>query len=386
MLFSSLKRVTSSGKYIPEIDALRFIAIAMVVFSHISELIFRQPQSFFIQNKSNYSGLHSWMCHGFFGVDIFFAISGFILALPFAESLRNGSTFPSLRSYFRRRLTRLEPPYVISLFIFFIALLLLKIHSFQELWKSFLASLFYSHNFLHDRSYLPLINNVTWSLEVEIQFYILAPFLMILLYKIKQAQYRKILLMVLILSLSALTKFTKPQYISLYEYFHFFLIGILICEYFLDKNFLASPERNDFLRSTFLLPVLACMMIGMKHTDITYMGSMHPSLKVLLSTLQLLLLILFFYLILIKGWGGLFTRSSLICIIGGMCYSIYLLHNPIIQGLGHLMFNVYHDNSFPKTFIQYTAILVSAVMLVSTLFFIFVEKPFMSKRSKSSTK
>ena len=44
-----------------------------------------------------------------FGVDMFFMISGFVLALPFATRYLAHGPRVSLRSYFLRRLTRLEP-------------------------------------------------------------------------------------------------------------------------------------------------------------------------------------------------------------------------------------------------------------------------------------
>ena len=39
MAFFSLRRVTSGGKFIPEIDGLRFVAIASVVISHVQSLL-----------------------------------------------------------------------------------------------------------------------------------------------------------------------------------------------------------------------------------------------------------------------------------------------------------------------------------------------------------
>ena len=51
------------------------------------------------------------------GVELFFAISGFILGIPFASHYLRGVPRVNLRRYFIRRLTRLEPPYIINLMV-----------------------------------------------------------------------------------------------------------------------------------------------------------------------------------------------------------------------------------------------------------------------------
>ena len=57
---------------------------------------------------------------GFRGVELFFVISGFILGLPFAAHYLKGAAPVSLRKYYLRRLTRLEPPYIVALLVLFI--------------------------------------------------------------------------------------------------------------------------------------------------------------------------------------------------------------------------------------------------------------------------
>ena len=52
---------------------------------------------------------------------------------------------------------------------------MLKKFTFSELSANFFASLFYVHNIIYDNHSKVL--GVAWSLEVEAQFYILAPLL-----------------------------------------------------------------------------------------------------------------------------------------------------------------------------------------------------------------
>src|SRR4051812_49366863 len=101
-----LSRRTTSGRIIREIDGLRFVAITFVVLFHLGGLV-----------KAHAAGGTSSLLRvvntGGYGVQLFFVVSGFVLSLPFAaHRLRNGRVV-SLRAYFLRRLTRLEPPYIV---------------------------------------------------------------------------------------------------------------------------------------------------------------------------------------------------------------------------------------------------------------------------------
>ena len=106
----SLRRITSGSSWIPEIDGLRFIAIALVVLFHLSAEVYSKSSVPLIV-QSWYSGLFTFFGRGDIGVRIFFVISGFILGRPFARHYLLGHARPSLRSYYLRRLSRIEPPY-----------------------------------------------------------------------------------------------------------------------------------------------------------------------------------------------------------------------------------------------------------------------------------
>src|SRR5438094_3364218 len=102
------RRITTSGNYIPEIDGLRFIAIFAVVLHHVALYVTtldNRPEGIFELGTR--------------GVELFFAISGFVLAAPFASQYLCGRPRVRLGQYFLRRLTRLEPPYLLALLIIF---------------------------------------------------------------------------------------------------------------------------------------------------------------------------------------------------------------------------------------------------------------------------
>ena len=118
--------------------------------------------------------LHRLLAQGFFGVPLFFALSGYIISAPFL-----GPTPPRWRAYMLRRLTRLEPPYFINLlFVFALQIVVLGV-AFDAQLPHLLASMVYLHNPIYGQ--MSAVNGVAWSLEVEWQFYLLAPLSMALL-------------------------------------------------------------------------------------------------------------------------------------------------------------------------------------------------------------
>lgn len=109
---------------------------------------------------------------GFAGVDLFFVLSGFLLALPFARASLSGQPAPSRPKYFKRRLLRVFPAYYAQL------LIILVIGAWFVTWKpldtgSFLAHLAMFFNIGSD-PVRPVVG-VWWTLPVEFSFYLLLP-------------------------------------------------------------------------------------------------------------------------------------------------------------------------------------------------------------------
>jgi peptidoglycan/LPS O-acetylase OafA/YrhL len=209
-----LKRVTSSGKYIAEIDGLRFLAIFLVIIFHSNiwsdELYGAKKTTFWYMIDM-----------GNIGVQFFFVISGFIISMPFIKSYCNSKKI-DIKKYFLRRLTRLEPPYLIAILIYYLIAIFLSQRDFLILVTHYLATIFYLHGFLFDcRS---IINSVAWSLEVEIQFYIIAP-LVFYLFKIDNKKLLLFILATLTFLWPFLLNSIGMNYLNVLGYFHFFIAG-----------------------------------------------------------------------------------------------------------------------------------------------------------------
>ncbi|MGH9832298.1 MAG: acyltransferase family protein [Blastocatellia bacterium] len=357
---------------IPEIDGLRFIAISTVIFHHLLAMFLsnsgRSPE---VRTTAEWFAAadQSWLvipayC-GHFGVHLFFVISGFILALPFAKRAFNQLPAPGLKSYYLRRLTRIEPPYVLCLIVVFL------IHWEQtgeglRLIPNLIASMFYSHGLVYGRE--SLINGVTWSLEIEIQFYLVTP-LLVYVFRLRNAVARRALLVALIVGFSLLSQwFIYPSgsarlYLTLLNFAHYFLTGFLLADLYLAGRLRSSKKLFSWDAVT-LVAAAAIFAV------LSRFGHFYFLLPLLIA-----LLYAGFFL---GRLSNAFVRMRWIVIIGGMCYTIYLYHILIIS---NLMTKTIPFASITRPFNLDFAIqclmILPVVFVICGWLFVYTEKPFM---------
>jgi peptidoglycan/LPS O-acetylase OafA/YrhL len=366
-ILDKLTRKTNSKNFIPEIDGFRFLAIMPVCLMHFNTWFSRSLSRDY---KCSANILNSWdffFTRGELGVNIFFAVSGFILGFPFIKAYIENKKTPKLSQYYMRRVTRLEPPYIITL------VLLLLVHIFiyreyliKELVSSFLASLFYSHYFIFDK--WSIINPVTWSLETEIQFYLLAPFLCCFFFKFCRKRIQSIISIIttilifvfigwIVTTNPALSHFGK----SILIYLPHFLIGFLIAIIYIKKY--------DFLTKKNVL----FDIIGI----ISFYG-LFLSLKT--SKVIFLLALFMLFLSVFKGTTlNKFFKIKIVYVIGGMCYTIYLLHYSLFYLVGKYSASLVISSNYQINYLLQIAVVFPIVFFVCSIFFILIEKPCMNK-------
>ena len=361
-LFERLQRVTSSGRFIAQIDGLRFVAIATVIVYHVN---------MYLMEKNAYGANppHNWLRfvveHGHNGVQLFFIISGFVLGLPFAMWHLRGGKPVGLRKYFLRRVTRLEPPYILCMLLFF-ALRVVVIGTDAGMLLPHLgASLAYLHTIIY--ADLSLINPVAWSLEVEIQFYLLVPILA-RLFTISDRVVRRSAIVVLIAgaiafqvwyAAPAITRFT----LSILGQIQFFLLGFLLADiYVTDWRSDPTEKRAWDLVSLIGWPAMP------------FIWSNLPVAKWVFPPVAFAL-----YLAAFRGpWSRRVFANPWLTTIGGMCYTIYLLHYPIITQIsGRAMRLQPFADSVTGTFAFQALLTIPAILLVSSVYFLLIEKPCM---------
>lgn len=368
-LYSKLARVTSTGEYLSAVDGFRFAAILAVLLDHSTYhfLALRTGEKLGAEYYRHFdSGLIHFFYLGYVGVPLFFAISGFVLGLPFARAALAGGRKPSIRQYFLRRVTRIEPPYILSLTVCFLFVGGFAYLANRE--QPFLASLFYLHNIIYGK--YSSINNVAWSLEVEIQFYILAP-LLASVFLVKPAFWRRAILLAamaafgLLANLQLLAHGPAHLRYTLLSFLQYFLAGFLLADLYESGALL----RRGFLWDGVALGAAAGMVYGI--------GWQWSKTYWAMSFLVLL--------IWIGGFRGrianwFFTRRP-IAAFGGMCYTTYLWHNLLLMWSGGV-FAWMTPRAWPLAaqVVFANAITLPALAVACAVLFYFTEKPFMGKR------
>lgn len=358
-IVARFSRITSGGKLIPEIDGLRFFAIMSVVLYHLNEYLKIHNFKAFRESAEG-SFFNLFLSQGHFGVQLFFVISGFILATPFAEHYMNKTGLPALGKYYKRRLTRLEPPYIANIVLLFAFLYIIEGQNFSEMFRHFAASVGYLHNTIYGQA--STINGVAWSLEIEVQFYLLAPFLC-WVFLIRNKWVRRSLIIAAILVFAYFFG-TREYHIFLVGEIQYFLAGFLLADVFLVE-WKKNPIKNRWFD---IIGIIVLVVMWFIVTNRFYVKSILP------------FLILIFYFAAFRGvfWNYLMTNRWLV-VIGGMCYTIYLYHFQFIALLARTTINIRIGQSyFINTFLQ-ILLVVPLVIIVNAFLFAVLERPFMVK-------
>ena len=107
---------------------------------------------------------------GYFGVDLFFVISGFVLFFPHAvRAISGAGSTHGARDFAVRRAIKILPSYAIAFAV--TALSLASLHKPFSLAQTFVQHALFINDFFDDK--LGYANSVFWSLAIEGQFYVI---------------------------------------------------------------------------------------------------------------------------------------------------------------------------------------------------------------------
>ena len=347
----------NKNNFLDSITSLRGILALWVVMHHFNFCCFT--------HKFDFSIFEPITSKGYYAVDGFFILSGFIVSYVYMEKL---STFnlTSMAKFLILRLARIYPIHIVTILAYVFIIYICKLpmagdYSFINLIYNLL--LINSWGVANDFSW----NGPSWSLSAEWFLYLLFPFLAILFSRLKGLKTNIALILIILLA----EYFIKKQDLSQINFFVFrgiirgifqFLYGI-----FIFNVYSIFPKKSiiyDCFSAFNFLLLLAVVYFSDQILNVTAYYSNQDMLIVFLMG-QLI-----FSLSKCSGFMLNIFNSKVLQWLGLISYSMYMVHSPISQIMESLLtLNNIRNNMFIMP------VYVLLVLLVATLTYRFVEAP-----------
>lgn len=314
-----------------EINFLRFVSVSLVFLYHLQLDLFAK---------------------GFLGVDIFFIISGYLISSILLKD-------NSILNFYVNRLNRILPSLIcVILIIIFFSYFILSPVQEKNLWQSISSlSLFVSNYFFYfEGGYFGLSNLEkpllhTWSISIEVIFYLISPLIVYLFFKKSIFIYLFIFFLILRIIIYKFTSF-EYFYFDFFSKIILFLIGFLLNKIKIKKNY------NNYLFIPGYLIIFFSLLIE------------NYNLSVLFIAFGVTLIILFpsnFNLI------NKIYQNRIILFFGKSSYCLYLIHFPVIS-YAYIL-----GNEINEINIRYTILLITIVITI--IIYNFVELRLVNKNN-----
>lgn len=331
------------------IELLRFFSALGVVFYHYKMNFAWHKEAInydlLTEKLPFFEYLNVLYNYGFYGVQIFFIISGFVFAHVYLG--KNNST--NAKEFFVNRFARLYP-------LHFATMLLLILFQFLEpefiiyYFDSAKNTYFDLYHFFLNIFFIqawgfekgPSFVLPSWSISVEIAAYIMFFFLLhyFRLYKIG--------LTLVIITLLFISYKTQSLHFKYNEYVLLFFMGVAV--YQLSKT--NSP----------IILLIFCMFL-------LYMSFYGRNFKILLFCPSLLMIT-----VICDNYIKNLKIKNLFTILGNTTYALYLLHYPVMQILIWIELKYKFFNDFYENYIFFISFFLFLILLSIASFYLF-ERP-----------
>lgn len=357
----------SSTKQINDLQVLRAFAVGTVILHHAVEHLYQWLSPAEVATYAIFNGG--------VGVDLFFAISGYIIArnlIPTLDACESNRQWLTVSlAFWVKRIYRLLP----SAWFWLFALLLLSAFfndsgvfgSLRSNFEATIAGILQVANFrLADAwgNYPYGASFVYWSLSLEEQFYLLLPFV---------AWFGRKYLPWIIAFVIAFQMLQQRSVLGMMVRTDALLLGVLIALWSnRDTYRLVEPVflLKWPLRGFPLLLVLVCLMLIVASDRLNIV----PLNWSLVSILAALLVWVASYdrdVFMLRGPLG-----SLLLWMGSRSYAMYLIHIPAFYFTGELMYRLMPDTTFgAENFWVFTVVAFSIIVVCSELNYRILEEP-----------
>jgi peptidoglycan/LPS O-acetylase OafA/YrhL len=345
----------------PELDALRGLAAAIVVFSHFFQLVLPLGRHTISNFVLHWSPLRIFFA-GHEAVILFFLLSGFVLTLGFMNQQQ------PYASFITKRVFRIYAPYVCSLaFAVVGAYFLYGATPISSPWFAITWSqpvswlLVLQHCFFIGKYDVAQFNTAFWSLVYEMRISLIFPALYIVA---KRVPLNALLLSALAASWLAWWRHSVPYSAEWVITLHY--AGIFVCGSLLAQNVNALRNRIASTGSSLrvALTALAFLLIAYGQGTPTLMSRFSPltDWPVILGCSWLMIFAIS------SDSLGAWLRSTVPQFLGKISYSLYLIHGTILFAAVHLMYP-----NFSLAYIFPSALI--AIVVASYWFHLWIERP-----------
>jgi len=356
-------------KYIKQLDAVRAIAIILVMISHW------MPAGSFINKLPN----------GALGVDIFFVLSGFLISsILFSNRMSaelNGQTRgPVLKNFYLRRTLRIFPIYYITIFLLFI----FQASTLIDIRSSFIFYVTYTQNFYFFKMQeWPGSLSHLWSLAVEEQFYLVWPFAVLFIKRKYILHLIIVFILVGVVSQCAMSKVNMSSALT-FTCFDAFGAGALLAWVLRFRK----AQLNHFFRWLTLFAAVSVVLFAA-----LLFPSVNESFYIPQRTLHAVMALWLIAYIIInhqnkKFIGGILFNNRVLIFLGKISYGLYLYHNLVPATINSKFVNIYFNPLLPdwiyrqhwgELFLLENVILL---ILLSWLSYVLIEKPFLKLKDR----
>lgn len=334
-------------EYRKDIDGMRAVAVLSVILFH--------------------AGL---MPFGYLGVDVFFAISGFLITGIIHKESINGNF--RIGNFYMRRIRRILPLVLTStLVVLLIGYFFMLPNDLENISNSILATDFFSNNILEKitaKNYWATSNHFdplmhTWSLGIEEQFYLFFP----LIFFIKKDKKKIIPIIVMLLTITSIILYIKSNnssstfYFIQYRFFELSVGSLFALAFFEKKN-------SGRYKGITLLLLIALLAV--------------PS-TIINEKVRLIAVILAASLLLMPSHSSnkfidITLSNPVLVWIGKISFSLYIWHQIVFA------FARYHY--FEHINISQSMLLILITFIVAFVSYFVIESPFRNKALFNSKK
>ena len=347
--------------YLSRLDHLRFFATCMVIIYHARGKYYQQDGGLFDLK----SVIATWINSGTAGVALFLTLSGFLFCLISGEGKKEIQYF----KFIKNRVLRIFP--LLTVVIFALICVTRATSSPEDIFR--LLTLQLNTGPLNDKIF-PI--GPVWTIAVEFQFYLIFPFLALFLNKYGIKYIIGLIALAIVIKLGIVTIKGIGQYGNLYN-----TITGRIDQFLIGMLFAVLYNRIDTIRfintklfKTLLFPVSFVIITSYFLLD---RGTWFRC--VFGFTCDAILWGFFIVGYLIFPYKMNFTLDKVLTSLGGISFSMYLLHTPIMYALRISGSTSPYGGEF---ILAAVTMILPVVIMVSYLSYYVIEKPFLELRVK----